>query len=89
MTTLEVAQFMVKKVEAQQILYQDMIAYDIHIKFGKEFVCLTERGNLSIDKKVLQEFRKLTEGTVVWEKYAHAWRLRRPSDAPGKRQVSW
>ncbi|WP_404999754.1 DUF6953 family protein, partial [Escherichia coli] len=43
-------------------------------QFGDTFVYLNANGNLSIDKKVLAKFRKLTNDTVIWERGEKAWR---------------
>ena len=42
--------------------------------FGDDFVSENENGNLTISKVVLKEFRKLTEGEVVWMRSEKAWR---------------
>ncbi|NEB01933.1 hypothetical protein [Streptomyces sp. SID13726] len=46
-----------------------------------------ENGNPAIDKKVLKIFRKISEGTVVWERGARYWRLRNEHDPEGRRQA--
>lgn len=52
-------------VEDQQLLQVDAVAAIKKI-FGKEFVYRSDIGELSIDRRVLYQFRKLTEDDVVW-----------------------
>ncbi|EPL7296504.1 DUF6953 family protein [Klebsiella pneumoniae] len=47
---------------------------------------MNANGNLSIDKKVLAKFRKLTNDTVIWDRGEKAWRKRQGYDAPGRQQ---
>jgi hypothetical protein len=61
--------------------------YDIQKRFGSAFVYMKENGNLAIGKDVLREFRKITEGKVVWERGEKAWRKLRPSESYEGRQV--
>ena len=78
---------MLQALEESYSLYQENVVHDIAMEFGEEFTYLNANGNLSIDKKVLREFRKLTEATVVWERSERMWRRRMESDPPGSRQV--
>jgi putative transposase len=55
-------------------------------QFGDTFVYTNENGSLSIDKKVLAAFRKLTGDSVVWQRAGRLWRMREPSDEPGRQQ---
>ncbi|WP_462166409.1 DUF6953 family protein [Pseudoalteromonas sp. GB43] len=56
-------------------LYQEDVAYELEKNHGMDYVYENERnGNLAISKPLLREFRKLTEGTVVWDRYEKAWR---------------
>ncbi|HFF4760246.1 TPA: hypothetical protein ACGC35_003703, partial [Acinetobacter baumannii] len=48
--------------------------WEIQEIFGDDFVSENENGNLTISKVVLKEFRKLTEGEVVWMRSEKAWR---------------
>jgi hypothetical protein len=65
-------------------LHQKHVVYEIRKKFGEEFTHRNRNGNWAIDKDVLAAFREVTDDTVVWEKGARLWRLRRPSDPPGR-----
>jgi hypothetical protein len=82
----DVAEFMQRRLKQDQALYQDVVVYEILNKFGEEFTYINRNGNLSIDKSVLQEFRKLTEGSVIWQRGEGAWRFRQDYDAPGRQQ---
>ena len=86
-TPTEVAEWMVRQFETQDYLYREDVVYQIEEIFGPEFIYENENGNQAIDKKVLREFRKLTEEDVVWERGERTWRKRELGDPPGKRQV--
>ena len=86
-TPKDVAAWMLQALEERQYLYQEDVVYEIATEFGEEFTYLNANGNLAIDKRVLREFRKLTEATVVWERSERMWRRRMESDPPGSRQV--
>ncbi len=83
----EVAEWMLKNLEINKTLDQEWAVYEIKKKFGSEYTYVNENGNLSIDKSVLREFRKLTEGRVVWERSDRCWRFRNQFDPPDKRMV--
>ena len=76
---------MLQQLEKERYVYQETIVYDIEGKFGDEFTYVNDNGNLAIDRRVLREFRKLTEGNVVWERGERMWRYRQHYDPPGKR----
>lgn len=74
MTQNDIAQYMYDKLKNNgDILYQEEIAYDIHSKFGKDFVYENENGNLAIDKKVLKEFKTLRGADYIWDRYEKCW----------------
>ena len=81
----DVAEFMMKELKENECLYQQDVVYDIEEKFGEEFVYENDNGGLSIDKKVLAEFRKLDDKNVVYEKGQKMWRFRDDDDEEGKR----
>jgi hypothetical protein len=86
-TTHDVAVFMLKRLNEEKTLYQEMVVYEIQSQYGDEFVYTNENGNLAIDRKVLSEFRKLTEGKVVWSRSERYWRFKEDFDAPNSRMV--
>ncbi|WP_099659711.1 DUF6953 family protein [Proteus terrae] len=85
-TVDDVAQWMKSELENTNWLYQETVVYKIKELFGDTFVYLNANGNLSIDKKVLAKFRKLTNDTVIWERGEKAWRKRQGYDTPGRQQ---
>lgn len=86
MTPQEVAELMLARLEADDVLYQDEIVYVIERECGDEHVRINDNGNLAIQSNVLKAFRKLTEGCVVWEKGERCWRFRKDYDAQGRAQ---
>ena len=85
-TAQDVALWMVEELKNEEILYQDVVVYQIVEKFGDEFTYYNNNGNLAIAKPVLDGFRKLTGDSVVWERGARLWRQREGYDEPGRRQ---
>lgn len=82
----DVAEWMLEAVRREEYLYQNVVVYEIAEKFGEEFTYTNNNGNLAIDSRVLNEFRKLTGDTVVWERGQRLWRSREEHDDPGRRQ---
>lgn len=81
----DVALWMLDKLQREQSLYQQTVIFEIQTKFGDEFTCINNNGNLVIGKGVLAEFKKLTDGQVVWIKSDKYWRFREDFDELGKR----
>jgi len=73
---------MVAEVQVQGFLFRSTAVNHIAEHFGEEFTYRNEAGNLAIARPVLQAFRKLTEETVVWDRWSKAWRDRRHTDRP-------
>lgn len=86
-THKEVAEWMLQRLEKERYLYQEIIVYDIEGKFGDGFTYVNNNGNLAVDRRVLREFRRLTERNVIWERGERMWRYREGYDPPDKRQV--
>lgn len=82
----DVAVWMFTEVKQKKQLDQDIAVHQIQQKFGKEFVYQNENGNMSIGKKVLDSFRKITGDEVIWDRGYKQWRLRRKTDKPGRQQ---
>ena len=85
-TALDIAQWMLVQLNEQKYLYQEVIVYQIAQEFGEEFTCTNENGNMAINKKVRDEFRRITGDSVVWESGERMWRKREEYDSPGRRQ---
>jgi len=92
-TPKEIAEWMVAQIEAKDELYQVRAVEEIKKRFGREFVYPGNFGELSIDTRVLYQFRKLTGDKVVWvtlhggafSEECH-WRKRVRGDRPGRIQ---
>ena len=85
---------MVAQLEEDDELPQQATALRIQEQFGDAFVCLDADGELGIDRKVLYQFRKLTDETVVWVAVQGNWlqgfwRKREPTDGEGRSQNFW
>ncbi|MDM5181751.1 hypothetical protein PO883_31720 [Massilia sp. DJPM01] len=79
---------MFDQLTATRYLEQASAVWNIEKKFGKDFVYDNDSGNQAIDKKVLAEFRKLTDGKAVWERGERAWRLLVKGERYEGRQVN-
>ena len=86
-TAKDVAEWMAEQFESNRYLYQETIVYKIKKQFGEGFVYHNENGNLAIGKDVLKNFRKITDGKVVWERSERAWRKLRDNESYKGRQV--
>lgn len=86
-TAHEVAEWMFSHFETSKYLYQESIVYKIKKEFGPDFVYTNKNGNYAIGKDVLKEFRKLSEGKVVWERGERAWRKLRENETYKGRQI--
>jgi hypothetical protein len=73
-TAIDVAKWMIKELDEQELLYPEWAVWEIQELFGDNFVSENENGHLSISKNILKEFRKLTEGEVLWMRSEKAWR---------------
>jgi hypothetical protein len=95
-TPKEVAQWMVAQLEADDSLLEVDAVAAIEKLFGPAFVYVSDIGEKSIDRRVLNQFRKLTEDDVVWVTQhgggywsgAH-WRKRGPGDSSGRTQYEY
>jgi hypothetical protein len=81
-----VARWMLAEVERDGELYQETAVYEIERKFGREFVYENENGNPAIGKDILKAFRKISEGSLIWERGGRFWRKRNEHDGPGRQQ---
>jgi hypothetical protein len=84
-TAADVAAFMLQRLNEDATLYQDVVVSEIQDEFGEAFVYTNDNGNLAIDRKVLAEFRKLTDGKVVWNRGERFWRVKESFDNPDSR----
>lgn len=72
-STKDVAEWMLKEINANDYLEQGAAVSTIQDKFGDDFVYTNDNGNLSISKKVLTAFNKLSGDDVVWLRGEKAW----------------
>lgn len=86
-TANDVAEWMLRRVEEQGHLVQQRAAHEIRERFGTEYLYRGQSGAYRIDEAVLDAFRELTEGTVVWSKSNRMWRPRQEADPPDTRAV--
>ena len=86
-TVHDVAAFMLKRLNEDMTLYQEVVVYEIQQQYGDEFVYINENGNLAISRMVLSGFRKLTEGKVVWSRGERYWRFKEDYDNPKSRMT--
>jgi hypothetical protein len=61
MTPKDIAQWMFAELERDGFLHHSNVVHKIATEFGKEFLRTNEGGNPVIDRRILREFRKLTE----------------------------
>ncbi|MCS6125000.1 DUF6953 family protein [Shewanella baltica] len=81
----KVAEWMLTQFQGR-MLYQEEIVWRMKNEFGNEYVYTNDNGNYAIDKKVLAEFRKLTEGKVTWSRGEKAWTMAREGQTFESRQ---
>jgi hypothetical protein len=82
----DVAEWMVARLRRNDFLDQETAVSEIHAQFGGDFTYTNENGNPAIASKVLREFLKLSKADIVWVRSERMWRIRTPSDAPGRQQ---
>ena len=85
----DAAKWMLAEVQRDPPLHQESAVSEIEQRFGPELVVTNNNGNPAIHPMVLKAFRAISKDTVVWSRSERYWRLREPSDPPGKRQVDY
>ena len=85
-TAKDIAAWMLSELNEQDLLYQEVAAYEILDRFGEHFTYYNENGNLAIDKTVLAAFRDITGDDVVWSRSERCWQRREEGDLPGRQQ---
>lgn len=86
-TDMKVAEWMLAQLESKKWLDQGTAVYQIEKEFGKDFVYQNAGGNLAISKSVLKNFKKISEGLVIWERGEKSWRKLRDDEVYNGRQV--
>jgi hypothetical protein len=77
----DVADWMRTEVERRQSVPHAHIVRQIRSRYGLTF--LKPHGS-RISDELLDAFAKVTQNTVVWVKRKRIWRLRKPTDPPGR-----
>lgn len=84
MNATEASTWMRSQLDKDGCLYQDDVV-DYLVKEGAEALLRENSdGNLVLERKLLNEFRKLTQDEVVWVKTDKYWRFRVPEDEPSR-----
>jgi len=86
-TVADFARWMQQKISDDGMLYHRDAVQGIRDQFGEEFIYIKKSGNPAIYEDVLEEFRQLTEHSVVWEPGQLRWREAKPGDPRGLRQA--
>jgi len=86
-TAYDVAEWMVKRLDAVGRLEQKKVAHEIQTKFGSQHVYENKNGHLGVAQRVLYHFRVMTKNTAVWARVGRYWRKRLPTDPFGVRQI--
>jgi len=75
-TPIAIAEWMLDELKQETILSQEVVAHEISMLFGEEFTYTNANGDLSIDERVLREFRNLTKNMVISVGGERVWRLK-------------
>ncbi|MBL8578893.1 MAG: hypothetical protein JNK47_16845 [Mesorhizobium sp.] len=81
-----VAQWMMGEVSSGKRLYQTRVAQHVRQHVDASLTSRNKNGNWALDKRINDAFRELSGDGVVWERSQQLWRLRKPSDKPGRMQ---
>lgn len=79
---------MVDRLDELGDLEQEVAADEIAERFGREYIYINDNGNAAIEQEILDAFRKLTEGEVVWDRSEFLWRYRQEYDPAATRAVT-
>lgn len=85
-TAIDVARWMQKNLEENNILYQKRAAYIIQKMFGEQFIYLNKNKNRAINTDVLKAFYIINSTSVKWNNSKRYWRFSKEGD-PAGRQV--
>lgn len=77
---------MLRRLETDEFVSQDTVAFEVADRFGEMFVEINRNGNPAVTKPILKAFEQLTGERVVWEFSTRLWRFRQDCDEPGRRQ---
>lgn len=84
MDSKNVSLWMQSKLEKDGCLYQDdVVDYLVKSKI-EELLRENNDGNQVLERKLLEEFKKLNKADVVWVAPDRYWRFRVAEDEPGR-----
>jgi hypothetical protein len=69
----EIAKWLYDKIMSEGDVYQSEAVQEIAEKFGEDYTYLNENDNPAIDRKVLEEFRKLKHSDIEWDRSSFYW----------------
>jgi hypothetical protein len=72
-TAEEAARWMLAELESTEVLYQSVMMCSLPTYLTHE----NSRGEWSISREVLLEFRNLTKGEAIWDKDGKCWRWKK------------
>ena len=78
------ASWMLLLLQKDGCLYQDDVVDKLVKSASEELLRENSDGNLVLDRKLLNAFRKLTEANVVWVNAGKYWRFRVLEDEQGR-----
>lgn len=84
MNATEASKWMRFQLDEDGCLYQDDVVDYLVKERAEALLRENSDGNLVLERKLLNEFRKLTQDEVVWVKPDKYWRFRVPEDEPGR-----
>lgn len=74
-TEKDVALWLYNEVINTPFLYRDNAAKHIRALFGDDFIYTTKSGKLGISLKVMNEFRKINQRGIKWDRRKHGWKI--------------
>ena len=84
LTAGDIAEWMLGRLSADECLYQDDVVDYVVRSDSEGLLRENTQGNLVLSSSVLNAFRRLTEGEVVWVRTDKYWRYRVAEDEPGR-----
>lgn len=75
-----IAEWMLSEFKKHGELFQVDAVMGIEKHFGPGFIDTNDNGNQAISRKVLSEFRVLTDGLVSWSRSERCWKPKAETD---------
>ena len=83
---IQAAHWIMEEVNKGSRVYQDRVVRHVRQTLGEDLSYRNGNGNWALDKRINEEFRKISGDAVVWERSSQCWRLRKETDKPGRMQ---